>query len=418
MENVSMNTFLLSLLQQPYVLQALWVVSGFIVLALMYVVIFNLLNIHKKHYIATITFPDIHEEDTIRYMEKMRVVFDALYKTVLSQTKSVFVEILRSEGYIKIQLGSNNKRVLELAKRAFSQVENVVIIDSETDVLDSFKKLKAKSIYTSKAFYPINKNVYFFDSIINFLSQLPDEESAGVQFLLRGVKKKLAMDWEIGSIERRKRSEKRISYTAEEEEKIMLYKIKKKENLFKTKVYVFASTKQSLLSLVSLFSALNNEGSDLYSYFGFPFNVRRRFIAPDTILAWFISIWREIEGNYFTSSELASMFHPTSLMSGRYTAKKTRDIEASPEFLKESDTNVLIGTIENKQGKTQQIYLPLENMYHHIYLLGKTGRGKSSFLTALASDIINKRRGTVFIFDPHGDFLKDVISAIKSTENL
>ncbi len=418
MENVPMNTFVSDLLKQPYVLEVCLVAALIVIFTGLYIFILNLLNIHRKHFVATITFPEITEAETERFIEKMHSAFDSLHRNILSQTNSVFIELLRSRGYIQMQIGSNNKQTLELAKKSFSQIDHIAIADTSTDQLDKYPKFKLRSLYTSKAFYPVTKNSYFFDSLITFLSSLHKEESAGVQFVLRGVKKNFAIDLEIGAIDRRKQSEKRLAYTIHEEEKINQYAIKKAENIFKTKLYVFATTKQSLSALVALFSSLNNRGNNIYSYRGLSFNLKNRFLAPDTFLSWWIPIVREMEGSYFTSSELVTLFHPTSLMSGNYASKKTRDIEASPEFLESNDKTILIGTTETKQGETRKMYLPVDNLQHHIYSLGKTGRGKSSFLTAIAADVINKERGSVFIFDPHGDFLEDVIKSTKKLKNV
>lgn len=418
MENLLMNTFFTELLKQPYVLEALLATGFALVTFILYVVILNLLNIHKNHFVATITFPEITEAETEQFIEKMRVAFDSLHRIIMSQTNSVFIELLRSRGYIQMQIGSNDKRTLELAKKSFSQVDHIAIQDSQIDQFIALPNMKAKSIYTSKAFYPITKNIYFFDSLINLLSSMPKEEAAGVQFILRGVKKNFAMDREIGAIDRRKQSQKRLAYTIQEDEKITQYGLKKAENIFKTKLYVFATNKHSLSSLVALFSSLNNRGNNLYSYRGLSRNIKNRFLAPDTWLSLWFPIIRELEGNYLTSSELAALFHPTSKMSGNYASKKTRDIEASPEFLEDTEETILIGTTETKQGETRNMYLPVENLPRHVYCLGKTGRGKSSFLNALASDIINKERGTVIIVDPHGDFLEDVIKSVKKLQNI
>ena len=188
-----MNTFLAYLLKEPYVLETCIAAGIILIVIVLYVFILNILNIHKKHFIATITFPEITEEETELFIEKMRVAFDSLHRIILSQTNTVFIELLRNRGYIQMQIGSNDKQILELAKRSFSQIDHIAIQDSQIDQLTTFPKLNVKSIYTSKPFYPITKNMYFFDSLINFLSSLPKEESAGVQFILRGVKKKFAI---------------------------------------------------------------------------------------------------------------------------------------------------------------------------------------------------------------------------------
>ena len=80
-----------------------------IIIYLLSFVVFYLLNSHKKHYIATIRFPEIAEEEREKYISQMRGVFDATFKRIFSQTDKVFFEILKTDDYISMQIGSNKK---------------------------------------------------------------------------------------------------------------------------------------------------------------------------------------------------------------------------------------------------------------------------------------------------------------------
>src|SRR5258708_1438114 len=158
-----------------------------IVLYLLSFVIFYLCNNHKKHYIATIRFREITEEESEKYIVQMRGVFDSIFKRIYSQTDKVFFEILKKDDYITMQIGSNKREILDHIKQSFTQVANTEISETEEDELLSFNKVSIKSIYTSEPFYPINKNMHFFDGVINLFAGLPNDEQAGIQFILRGV---------------------------------------------------------------------------------------------------------------------------------------------------------------------------------------------------------------------------------------
>ena len=188
-----------------------------------------------------------------------------------------------------------------------------------------------------------------------------------------------------------------------------LYELKRDENMFKTKIYVFSSNKHRLSSLISLFSTLNFNNNSLYSQSGLVSNMKKRYIAPDNPFAWLIPVWREMEGSYFTSSELAILIHPAHVTRGTYAPKQTREIEAIPEMLEQTDNNILIG----KAGNNQNIYFPISNFARHIYSVGKTGRGKSTLFVSMLTKLQDKKLGNTWVIDPHGDLLRDTVSNLK-----
>jgi len=186
------------------------VVAVFLAIYLLSFVIFYFLNNHKKHYIATIRFPQISEDEREKYIFQMRGVFDSIFKRIYSQTDKVFFEILKTGDYITMQIGSNKREILDHVKQSFTQVANTEISDISDDELLSFNRVSIKSIYSSEPFYPINKNMHFFDGVINLLAGLPNDEQAGLQFIFRGVNKKMALHMKIQGIEKRFKSEKRL----------------------------------------------------------------------------------------------------------------------------------------------------------------------------------------------------------------
>ncbi|MGH7203109.1 MAG: hypothetical protein ACREHC_01555, partial [Candidatus Levyibacteriota bacterium] len=232
---------------------------------ILYIIVLYLLNLRKKLYFATITFPEISELETVKYIEKTRVAFDSLFKRIHNPLDKIFLEVIKNDAYITLQIGSNNTKVLDSVTQIFSQIENCKVTRSGRDILEQSYKLFSRSIYTSQTYYPITKQQYFFDTLIHFLDGVPKGESAGIQFVIRGVRKKLGINWRISGIDEKRKREKRLSYTAEEEKLIGFYAMKRSENIFKTKIRVFASSKDSVRSLSGLFSTLNFDDSDFCS---------------------------------------------------------------------------------------------------------------------------------------------------------
>jgi len=358
-------------------------------------------------------FPEISKEEQEDYMTRMKGVFDSIFREIYSKTDKAFFEIVKTHEYINLQIGSNRKEILEHIKQSFSQIANIEITDTKEDILRIFTKPYVKSVYTSESFYPISKNTNFFDSVITVLSALPNEEKTGVQFIIRGVNKKLAIYRKIRLLEQRKNANKG-HFSNVENRRMRFYESKADENIFKTKIYVFSDNKKRLSSLASLFSALNFNTNTFCSQIGLFRNMKKRYIAPDNPFAWWIPVWREIEGSYFTSSELSTLIYPTYVNRGTYAPKQIKEIDAIPELLKESDANILIG----KTGKNQNLYFPIRNFERHVYSIGKTGRGKSTLLVTILKALLRKTTGNTWVIDPHGDLLKDTINSLNNLDNV
>jgi hypothetical protein len=60
-----------------------------------------------------------------------------------------------------------------------------------------------------------------------------------------------------------------------------------------------------------------------------------------------------------------------------------------------------------------KVRLPLAALDTHLYLVGKTGKGKSSYLLSLALQLITQGEG-VGVIDPHGDLVTDLIATLAS----
>lgn len=375
-------------------------------------------NLHKKLHVMQITFPVVGEGEELEYIEKMKVLFDSMYKRIRNPRDKIFIEVLKDTDYIKISAGTNNRKIIEMVRNAFTQIENCKISSVEEDIIKAYPNFGVKSIYATLPFYPISKNPHFFDSIIHFLDSLPETEIAGVVFVLRGVRKKWAIDWRIHSIDAQRKKEKRITYTSQEQKKIDFYQGKLAENIFKTKIYTFASNKERLPSLTGLFSTLNKDENELCAQVGFRFFLEKRFIAPDSLFSWILPIVRETEGSYFTTSELAYLFHPTSVIRASFDTKLNKNIGVKPEFLEERKENILIGTTQTVQNDLKKVYFPEKNLPRHTYVIGKTGRGKSSLLVSIIASEARKTGKTIFVIDPDGDLLTDTIDKVKTTGDI
>ena len=60
-----------------------------------------------------------------------------------------------------------------------------------------------------------------------------------------------------------------------------------------------------------------------------------------------------------------------------------------------------------------KVRVPLSTLDTHLYVAGKTGMGKSSFLLSLADQLIRANQG-VGLIDPHGDLVSDLLATLAS----
>jgi hypothetical protein len=71
---------------------------------------------------------------------------------------------------------------------------------------------------------------------------------------------------------------------------------------------------------------------------------------------------------------------------------------------------VIVGTID-RHGITRELQFDAGDRQHHVYAIGQTGTGKTTFLKNVILQDIEEGRG-VGVIDPHGDLALDVLDAI------
>ena len=271
-----------------------------------------------------------NEEEAI---DKMQSVLSSLHSYIYSNTNKLSFEIYKVESYITIQLGSNNKQILERVSVSLKQLRNIVVKDVSIDALIKIQPLYCKTVSCVLDFYQVSNDTHFFANLLTLLNSFPDDESLGVQFILRGVNKNAEMQrrrriLEGKVLKQRRRQTDRETYL------YYVYQKKQESNLFKVKINVVANKKSNLSSLIAQIKLLNFEENIFYSRREGKRNVLTRFISPDT---YFSNIhWRrKHEGTYLNSRELAYLIHPTSVnLRQPFETKQTKYYRSTPRFLK------------------------------------------------------------------------------------
>lgn len=117
-------------------------------------------------------------------------------------------------------------------------------------------------------------------------------------------------------------------------------------------------------------------------------------------------------GNHISilnSEELATIFHfPNKQVTTPHIFWLNAKSAPAPSQI--PTTGLYLG-ISNYRGIKRQVFIGNEDRMRHVYIIGKTGTGKSELLKDMISQDIREGKGLCFM-DPHGDALQDIMKLI------
>lgn len=111
--------------------------------------------------------------------------------------------------------------------------------------------------------------------------------------------------------------------------------------------------------------------------------------------------------------ELATLWHPptASAAAERMKTNDVNELEAPAHLYSGAEEgSVVIGQVRFRDD-TRRVGLNLEDRRRHLYIVGKTGMGKTTLLQSMLTDDIHSGRG-VCLVDPHGDLAESVLGLI------
>lgn len=126
-----------------------------------------------------------------------------------------------------------------------------------------------------------------------------------------------------------------------------------------------------------------------------------------------LSIWGNSGSSVLSSSEIADLYHfPFSAVTQTENIVKvySKELPAPLSLKQEKTLDVLFGK-NTYGGTTTDIGLNEEQRKTHIYILGRTGSGKTTLMFSMAKHDIESGQGMAFI-DPHGDVSEDLLASI------
>jgi hypothetical protein len=106
------------------------------------------------------------------------------------------------------------------------------------------------------------------------------------------------------------------------------------------------------------------------------------------------------------TEELATIFHfPNKTVETHHIKWLNAKNAPAPNTIPTS--GLLLGT-SRYRGENRDVYMSLNDRRRHMYIIGKTGTGKSEFLKEMILQDIESGHGVCAI-DPHGEFIEDIL---------
>ncbi len=247
-------------------------------------------------------------------------------------------------------------------------------------------------------------------TITSVLAKMTEGEGAAIQIMISPAESK----WKKGGksyVSHTKKAEanpETAKYSADSKE---LEGIENKTSKpgFKTVIRIVVSSttleaaSAHLSNIVSAFNQLAGANS-------FTKEKRYKFLRG-FFMNDFINRYMPLLGNtsVLSSEELATLFHfPNKSITTPHinwvTAKR------APAPAKIPDSGMYLGK-STYRGLSKPVYMSMDDRRRHMYIIGKTGTGKSEFLKDMIMQDIRSGQG-VAVIDPHGDLIDDIMLLI------
>ena len=392
-------------------------------------------------------------------ISKAQVLYSIISSTIKKGFKSKFYgqrhfafEIVAAHGFVKFY-AAVPVVLVEVVKQAVisaypsTQLEEV----SEHNIFSPVGRIsgtmggeltmKESYAYPIATYQDLKRDA--MQSILNSLSSLEKEDGAGIQILMRPADsswRKNAQD--VASKKRKGKSEKKgleslfwwvrqifLAFIkapdpnkAEKEaadkkdlssmEQSVLDSIDDKTRYpaYEVLIRVIASSNTSqraqtiMHNVVAAFSLFDAQGKN-----GFKFSPSKDI--ESFVTAYILRFFpQENNQNILNSIELATLFHfpdQKNIPTTQLERQASKQVDGPRDI---SEEGLLIG-YNIFRGAKKAIRLKLEDRGRHMYVVGQTGTGKSTFLENLALQDMLAGRGFAFV-DPHGDTVDRLMAMV------
>lgn len=296
---------------------------------------------------------------------------------------------------------------------AAAKQKQINIVGNEYNIFSDGGKVAFASLHLKKSVYePIkvykDLPVDPLSSITSVLAKMTQGEGAAIQILVSpagGNWKKQGRHY-ISETKKREANPETAKYSSDSKElEAIENKISKSGFNVVVRIVVSSSTMESanahLSNIVGAFSQFDGVN-------GFKKN-KHRF--KSLFLHDFLYRYMPMRGqmSVFSGEELATIFHfPNKSITTPNVHWMTSKRAPAPATI--PDSGLFLGR-STYRGLSKPVYMGLDDRRRHMYIIGKTGTGKSEFLKDMIMQDIRSGQGLAVI-DPHGDLIEDMLPMI------
>lgn len=285
------------------------------------------------------------------------------------------------------------------------EVDEVNIFSEKGRVSFAAMKLSKGSYFPVKTYKDLPTDG--LSLVTSALSKMSDGEGAIVQFLISPTGKR----WQkkgrnyVAGQKKREADPEKATYSHDPKE-MEAVNTKTEKPGFRVSVRVVVNAQQEHMAE----SHLNNIVG-AFAQFASPYNEFKRAKTWLKHLFMIDFIYRYMPLFNFNTSilnteELATVFHlPNKTVETHHVRWLNAKNAPAPNTIPTSGLYLGKSTY---RGEEREIYISEDDRRRHMYIIGKTGTGKSEFLKEMILQDIEAGRGVCAI-DPHGEFVEDIL---------
>lgn len=318
------------------------------------------------------------------------------------------------------------------------RVKDYNIFGKHNHIAAAYVMTRHKYVLPIKTY--MKEEVDLINPLLNVMTKLEAEESMAVQYVIRSAKKSwhnrvrklVKLAYKNNSLDtalkhnkllifldavtntttkaerQQKNAQKRMS--ALEEEALKNIENKNAKAGLDVNIRVVVSSPSQMQAERHLMEAINSYSQyNYYSYGNAFINSPQRKREAEIIKSFIYRVFNEEYNCLFNTEEVASLFHfPLSSAEMPNINWLESKGGSAPVDL---PTEGLVLGYNNYRGVAREVRIKEADRLRHLYLVGKSGVGKSFLLANMAIQDVLAGRG-LCVLDPHGDLIDDILLRI------
>lgn len=290
-------------------------------------------------------------------------------------------------------------------------VEEYNIFNQEGHVAYKALQLKKENFYPLKTFKDLPTDP--LAALTSSLAKMTQNEAAVIQILISPADS----SWQkggrsyISDTKKRESDPEKAKYsTSAKTLEAVENKIGKPGFETSIRLVVVSDTEEAAkVHLSNLESSLSQFESDLNGFSGRKIKHKGGFVEDFIYRYHPLFNFGKNRVSILNSEELATLFHfPNKLITTPHI--NWLHAKTSPAPAEIPTSGMYLGA-SSYRGINRPVYISESDRQKHMYIIGRTGTGKSEFLKSMIRQDINEGRGLCFI-DPHGDAVEDILNFV------